>query len=63
MSEQQDLFDAGRGNRESRRRWWLSVPQRWREELISLLAQMEKAAIQAERINRAAKRKAAGDES
>ncbi len=61
MDEQLELFEAGMRN--WRKRLWQSIPLETQLEVIHVLAQMGKEAIQASRDAQSKRRKESDDES
>ena len=61
MDEQLELFEAGMRN--SRKRLWQSIPLETQLEVIQVLAQMGKEAIQASRDAQSKSRKESDNES
>lgn len=61
MDEQLELFEAGMRN--CRKRLWQSIPLETQLEVIHVLAQMGKEAIQASRDAQSKRRKESDDES
>jgi len=61
MDEQLELFEAGMRN--WRKRLWQSIPPETRQDVIHVLAQMGKEALQGARDAQSKRRKESDDES